>query len=419
MAHPRCTRSFPVGLLEGTSGSGDAFVIGTIFDGTVETHQARERAIQLAFSEVRDLDGIEGREVGIVFCTNEVNPGLDDLDQAAASAEVARFLGEELGISVILGPPSSDSVRATFEATTSTGTLLVSPSATSASLTELEGPASDESPGRLWRTAAPDAFQARVIADDLTMRGVTTVAVIAQDGAYGNGLADELELAFGGTVTRHSFANASARNTAATDAGASDAGEVLFFSSQTSDVSAFVLFAESFAGYDTKQVFLSDSAANMDFLTDAASASAIFDRIRGTRPAAPEGIVFDAFVSAYAAENGGADVTLFSFTAQSYDAAWITLLGATWAQVQEGGDLGARNVARGLRMLSAGTPFDVRASSYTGIADRFRLDESVNVRGASGELDYDPITEETTAPIEVWRISAAGDAFDRVRVVTP
>jgi branched-chain amino acid transport system substrate-binding protein len=286
-------------------------------------------------------------------------------------------------------------------------------------LTDLEGPASDESPGRLWRTAAPDAFQARVIAGDLTMRGVTSVAVIAEDGAYGLGLADELEAEFGGTVTRHVFANASARNTAATEAGSSTAEEVLFFSSQTSDASALVLFAASFAGYDTKQLFFSDSAGNMDFLTDAASASAIFDRIRGTRPAAPGGTVFTAFVGAYAAENGGADVTLFSFTAQSYDAAWLALLGATWAQTQEGGELSAPNIARGLRMLNAGTPFDVGAASYPGIADRFRLGESVDLTGASGNLSYDPVSEETSAPIEIWRIAATGDAFEQIRVETP
>lgn len=417
-AHPRCTRTFPPGLASSANEAG-TIVFGSIVDQSVETHQARENAIQLAVSEVRDQDGIGGTPVGVVFCTNQVDPALDELDQATASAEIARYLADELGVPVILGPPSSASAQAVFEAVESSGVLVISPSATSAALTALEGPATDDAPGRLWRTAPPDALQARVIADDLTMRGVTEVAVIAQVGPYGQGLADELEASFEGGVTRFSFDSASGRNTAATDAGSSDAQEVLFISSQTSDATGFVLFAESFAGYDGKNIFLTDSAANMDFLTDAAAASALFARIRGTRPAAPTGLVFDAFVGAYAAENDGADVRLFSFTAHSYDAAWIALYGASWATLRPDGPLSGTTVARGMRRLSAGPPFDARASSYPMILERFRLGESVDIRGASGDLNFDPSTEETSSPIEVWQVGTSGASFEAIYAVTP
>lgn len=413
--HPRCPTTFPADLT--SPAFADALVVGSVIDGSVETHLARQRAVRLAFTEVRDLGGLDGREVGLVFCTNEVDPRIDDLSQTEATAEVARYLEDELGVPVILGPPSSDATRAAFEATDEV--LLISPSASSSTLTALEGDATDADPGRLWRTVAPDALQARVIADDLEMRGVSRVAVIAQDGAYGTGLADELEAAFGGEVERFGYDSASTRNAAATDAGASGAEEVLFFGSQTSDVVAFVLFADSFAGYADKEIFLSDSAANRDFLTGASAASGLFDRIRGTRPAAPEGIVFDAFVSAYAAENMGANAEQFSFTAHAYDAAWIALLGATWAQLQEGGALTPETIARGMRMTSAGPPFDLRISSYADITERFRLGESVDVRGASGDLDFDPVSEETRAPVEVWRVAAGGGDIEGLYVVTP
>ena len=38
---------------------------------------------------------------------------------------------------------------------------------------------------------------------------------------------------------------------------------------------------------------------------------------------------------------------------------------------------------------------------------RFRNGESINIRGASGNLDYSPSTEETTGPIDVWTIDTA------------
>ena len=36
----------------------------------------------------------------------------------------------------------------------------------------------------------------------------------------------------------------------------------------------------------------------------------------------------------------------------------------------------------------------------------------IDVRGASGELDYDPVTEETTAPVEVWGIVNVAGSFE-------
>jgi hypothetical protein len=37
----------------------------------------------------------------------------------------------------------------------------------------------------------------------------------------------------------------------------------------------------------------------------------------------------------------------------------------------------------------------------------------------SGSLDYDPTTEETTAPIEIWVINADRTGFDTVATIEP
>ena len=397
----------------------DAFVIGAIADETLETHVARQNAVRLAFDDANELDGLEGREVGVVFCTNQVDPTLDSLDQNDATRDIVRYLDSALAVTAIVGPPSSGATAAAFEVVSTSGQLIVSPSATSPALTELEPPATDEEPGLLWRTAPPDSLQGRVIADDLTGRAVTNVAAIVEEGAYGEGLADVFEARYGGTVTRFTFSSSVERNTASRDAGSGSFEEVLFISSQTSDASAFLLFANSFPGYADKNVFLTDSAKNLDLLTDAMEASPIFPRVRGTAPAPPGGETFATFESTYNAEYGVSPAG-FSFTAHAYDAAWLTLLGALWAEFQEQGDLGGRSLARGIRRLSGGAvPVALGGDTFADARDRFRLGEAIDLEGASGALDYDPDLEETTGPIEVWTIAPAGDAFVQVDVITP
>lgn len=383
----------------------------------METHRARQNAVQLAIIEARDQGGLDGRPVGVVFCTNQVDPALDSLDQLAATRAVARYLAEDLAVDAIIGPPSSGAAEVAFEVTGPAGVLMISPSASSPALTELEPDASDESPGLLWRTVAPDSLQGRVIADDLEMRGATNVALILERGSYGEGLAGVFEENFDGAVERFEFATTSARNAAATSAGSGAFDEVLFISSQTADASAFLLFAASFSGFADKQIFLTDSAKNLDLLTDAAGASDLFGQIRGTAPELPAGVTYEAYLASYNAEFGE-DASAFSFTAHAFDAAWLAVLGGYWATLQEDAVRGTQ-IARGLRRISAGDAVQLGPSTLTAARAAFEAGRSVDVRGASGELDYDAQSEETRGPIGVWTITADASGFQTDYAVTP
>lgn len=416
VAHARCDRTFPSNLLDDPSAFGDAFVIGAIADESLDTHRARQNAVQLAFSEARDQGGLDGRAVGVVFCTNEVDPSIDALDQDTATVAVMRYLIDDLAVPAVVGPPSSDSAAAAFEAATATDTLVISPSATSNALTELEPTPTDARPGLLWRTVPPDALQGRVIADDLAARSITRLALIVEDSSYGNGLADAIQARYG-DATRFTFATASARNSVATMAGSMEFEEVVFISSQTSDSTAFLLFAETFDGYDDKNVFLTDAAKNQDLLNDAAAAAALFPRVRGSAPAPLAGVTYEAFLASYRAEFGD-EADAFSFTAHAYDAAWLTLVGASWALLQEP-DLTGRSIARGLRRVTGGVPVRLGPTALADTRERFLLGEDIDLEGASGALDYDAAEEETRAPVEVWTIASDGEGFVSEYEVTP
>jgi ABC-type branched-subunit amino acid transport system substrate-binding protein len=342
--------------------------------------------------------------MAIVYCTYEANVQLDNLKPTDAAIASARYLVDVLGVPAIIGPAGSGDVSAVYQALRGTGTLVMSPSATSPALTGLDPPASDAKPGLLWRTAPPDTLQGPKIAEDMAARGVTNVFVIAQKGAYGEGLATVFQGAFtGARPDVRLFGTENERNMLVTEGGSAASSEVLFISSTQADVIAFLQAAGQNAAYQTKTFFLTDSAANKEVIEGAPPM--VLERIRGTRPTPVDSrdAVFNNFRGSYAGEYTNEDVTAFSFTAHTYDATWLVFYGSAWSSIQEKSITGA-GIAKGLRKVSSGSEFNIQPLSWGSIVEQFRSGTGINVRGASGLLDYDPATEETSAPIEVWVI---------------
>jgi len=412
----RCVSSFPEGLLTQQSTDG-IIVIGNLMDRSLATHRARERAARLALKIINEQGGIDGTQVGIVFCTIEEDSEFDDMTRQDAAVATAHYLVDTLGVPAIIGPPSSGDTQAVFLALDGTDTLVISPSATSPALTALDPPVvDDENPGLLWRTAPPDSLQGRAIAYDMGEPGtdrtalVDTVAVIAETGPYGDELANvfstEFANTYGGNPMMLSYSSPTTLNEKIVDAALGSFDEVLFISSQTADVIAFMDAAASLLGFDNKGIFLTDSGANQDVIFDANAGR--FPQVRGTRQAPRDEArdpVFASFIAGYSTEYGE-DAREFSFTANAYDAAWLVAYGLAWATFHED-NLGGKSIARGLRRMSSGMRIELRGGDWQKGLTELRNRNSIDVSGASGELDYDPVTEETTSNIEIWKIDAA------------
>lgn len=421
---PRCLKTYPEDLFQNPTKYSDAIVIGNLMDRSLGTHQARENAAQLAFQQVNEYGGIEGRSFAQVFCTIEVNSDFDDLNRQEAAVASARYLIDALGVPAIVGPAASSDTQAVFQAIQNDDVLIISPSATSPSLSGLETPPfDDQAPGRLWRTAPPDSLQGQAIANDMNRPGpgrpgsVSSVAVIHEAGAYGEGLLQVFTLLFQGTVEVFPYDNESALSFGIADAGLANVEEVLFISSQSEDVISF-LDAATLTTYANKQIFLTDGAANQDVLTEADDLR--FDQVRGSRPAPLDPMndqVYVTFLSSYLTAYGDS-AEQYSFVAHAYDAGWLVALGAAWALLREDGLTGT-NIAKGLRRISdpEATPMDVRGDSWVAALERFENGDSINIEGASGPLDYDSTSEETSANIEIWRIQ--GNQLDGIDLWTP
>ncbi len=425
---PRCTQTYPPDLFDRRFQERGRIVIGNLMDRSNETHVAREGSAELAYDQANAAGGLDGRRFGAVFCTVEENPEFDGLSRADAAIATAEFLTEAVGVPAIVGPAASGDTQEVFQAIKDSGVLVISPSATSPALTELDPDVvSNDTPGLLWRTAPSDGLQGAVIAADMLGPGmgrktpVGTVAVIHETGAYGEGLFDVFARAFmdgGGQLELlRPFADDGQLADAIADVGESSVEEVLFISSQPDDISAFLNSASQLPGYDAKGIFLTDAAANPDVLSAANPAR--FDQVRGTRPAPLDpalDLVYASFIAAYATKFNGQDVRNFSFAANAYDAAWLVVYGAAWALFQEDGLTGL-NIARGLRRVSDGESIDVRQGGWVSVQQAFGEGRSIDVAGASGPIDYDPDTEETAADIEVWEIQ--GGQISGIYPVSP
>jgi branched-chain amino acid transport system substrate-binding protein len=118
-------------------------------------------------------------------------------DAAAATAAAEGLVGQ--GIAAIMGADCSGVTGAVLtNVAVPNGIGMISPSATSPGLST----AQDN--GLFFRTAPSDARQGEILANVLTERGVTDVALTYTNNDYGKGLADAFQTAYGalgGTVS--------------------------------------------------------------------------------------------------------------------------------------------------------------------------------------------------------------------------
>jgi ABC-type branched-subunit amino acid transport system substrate-binding protein len=440
-ASPRCNRTFPPRLLEDRLAHKDFIPVGSIFArDTAGVFANMENAVRLAFKHANDDGGVSGRNFGLVMCTNDPEVG-DGLSGAAASVEVARYLTEEIGVTAIAGPATSDNTLAVFQSVRDRGVLVVSPSATAVELSALDPiEVSDESPGLLWRTAPPDSIQAAAMANDMRtvnlgsgcpggdqcrVSAVQRVAVVHIEGLYGNGLATSFAEEFtrrGGTVDLLPFATVGQRDNRITEAPLiGGVEEILYISNDPErDISHFFDATPGIQAYDGKGIFLSEAGADPSIFGSVDSTR--LPQVRGTRPRPldlQDDLVFQRFVVSYQGEYNVSQAAIANspFAANAYDAGWLIAIGAAWATFQEDGDLRGRNMARGLRKISGGAVIEVGPSGWVLIQQQFEAGRSINLVGASGNLDYSPETEETTAPIEVWTVE--GTAINPRYTFTP
>lgn len=409
----RCTETWPTDLFTRPENYADDYIIGTLYDHSTDVPETL--ATQLPIIQVNDYGGLEGHDFAMIQCDYAEDLDVDELSADDAASAGAIYLAETIGVAAIIGPATSSQSQAVWNAlhndTTDADVVIISPSATSTSLTTIDGVSpTDDDPGLFWRTAPPDDLQGEVIAGLVTDSGANRVVTLHEEGPYGQGLYEAFDQNYAGDSTELTFADQSSMiESLTTSTEGYDA--VLFFAGDVGDIAAFLNAAASLDYYAEMPIFLSDAARDVDLLDATSSARALYPNITGTAPGAVSGDVYDAFDAAYGAQyEPDSSASDSSYTPYCFDATWLAIYGTAWSYYTEDA-VGGTGIARGLRQVSnpdvsAEDEIILRPTSWANLVANAQAAAEINVLGASGELDYDPATGETAGPIDVWTIDS-------------
>ncbi len=424
----RCTLTEPANLIDALDDPvGDYHLIGGIFRLQTPKERARADAARLAVREINEQGGLLGKTLGLVLCDNEADA---DGTSSAATVELARYLGVGLGAQAIIGPSSSSGTTGTVDSFIDerTPTLVISPSATSSSITKLVDRFDPENDpfGLLWRTCASDALQGKALAQYVDGQGLHKLLIIFQRDTYGQGLEETLRIEMQALEGQNSVASVPF------ELDEKDLASALNAATAVNNVEAIVVISNDAARtlrvfnemtnhptLLTPALFLTDGSKDQTVLLDATQPQAVIDLItkaQGTAPATPTTPAYQTFATNLKSQFG-TDPEGFSFVANAYDAtyaaAYALLFGLDREARPDGFDL-----AEGMSRLISGETVPVGPTGFTsGVAEIVGTQKRIDLEGTSGHLSFDPSTGDTPADIEVWKVSADFMGFDLVTTV--
>jgi branched-chain amino acid transport system substrate-binding protein len=379
-----------------------------------DTFGLLENAVQLAVEDFNDVTSLSGsKKVGWVACDTQGDKG------------IAGLIAEHLaltGISTIVGPALPDELLEIASTTTGAGMFVISPTASAAEISDL----ADND--LIWRTIPSDAAQANAIVDRLPLLDPPPdrIMILAKRGPYGQGLFDAVKPAadelFPGTVASLYYDDP---GTTEDDFQAIIANTVAFAAEHHADTmlllgdvdtSSMLLFYLSNAWEGSgdplpRFVFSHGGVAFMEpsvETVDPGFIPTLAANVEGISPIIQDEQNFDSFDTRYGIRFSGEGQ--LPMTALAYDATIVALLGMAAA----GDNPTGAAVADGMELLvdKSGTvvSFDTPALSFISDARDAVVDGTgVDLKGVSGELDFDLETGEVRTNLYSYGLVPAGE----------
>lgn len=328
-------------------------------------------AAQFAIQQVNDQGGFfEAGDQGEIIVGDT---GCADATKAADAAD--RLVNVE-NVVAIMGPMCSGAtVAAANNAGVPGGAVMISPSATSPAVTEIDDN------DLVFRTVVSDAYQGDVLARLIRSKDVDTVAVTYVNNDYGKGFADSFTAAFeaeGGTVTAseaHEEGKADYRaeigSLSATGAGAL---VVLAYA----DGSGQTIVRQALEGGDFQTFFGGDGMVSD---TLAQNVPGVEGKITFTRPSSPDVPGLEVYAAAMAEAGLPSDGT---FVANAYDAAFIIALA-----IEQAGSTDRAAVAEAVRSVASEPGETIMPGEWQKAKELIAAGQEINYEGATGSLEFD------------------------------
>ncbi len=359
--------------------------------GSHQNAQDRQRAFELAVTHLNEAGGVFGQPV-------QTAVGDTALDPDAAVAEARRLIEDE-GVHALVGPSTSANALPVAEQVAGPARVpLISPSATSPSLT-------DAADGDFFfRAALSDLAQGPVLAQIARQRGFDNVGLIYRNDLWGRGLASAFEGAWDGSVRsvasepgQTSFAEA-LRESAA---GGAQALIVILF--QTEAITA-VREALDRGVYD--RFVLGDALKNTE-LIEAIGVDALAGTYGAGTAVQPDSESSAAWTAAWLDAYG--EPPKGSYVREVYDATMALALAAQAANSIDGAEI--RDQLRSIGVA----PGQSVIAGPDGISEALKelaQGGKVIYDGASGTLDWDANGDLRQGHIGIWRFTADGQIED-------
>lgn len=368
-------------LLSGTAYAADT-TIGVVlgFTGPLDTLAPPMLAsAELAAKNINDQGGINGGQLKLV--TGDDNCVTADMATAAATQTI-----NDGAVAILGGMCSGVTAAIANNVSIPNGLLLISPSATAATITTLEDN------DLVYRTSPSDAYNAEVFANNLFARGVTELGITYVNNDYGKGLADNFSAAFvaaGGKVTAnvaHEEGKAEYR---------AELGQLAAAGSQNLVVLAYAngsgktVLQQAIESGDFTAYFGADGMVDNVLLEGFGGG---LDGFTAMRPSEPSGAGTAAFTAV--AEAGG--LTLGStFQQQSYDALFLMAL----ALQKTGGS--KDGVAQALRDVATAPGEVILPGEWQKAVELIAAGTDINYEGASGPVEFDAAGDVAGSVVEM------------------
>ncbi len=362
-------------------------------------------------------------------------------DEAKGALAAARHLAA-LGVPAVVGGASSAvTTQIATEVTIPAGVLLLSPSATSPSLTDLV----DQ--GLVWRTAPSDVQQGSALAllagefadarrEAPGAPAALSVVALYRDDSYGKGLYGEVSrlLRFGG----ESLLGPGDRFEAVTYGNPDDPASTPDLGARYDQAAADVVARRPHfvLALGTTEVvtnllprveeawpadagerpvyFLPDGGYVSQLVELMAANPSLRGRVFGTAPAAL-GATFEPFRARYEATFRDGTSADSIGAAGAFDAFYLIAFALAAAPPEA--PLDGAAVARGIgRLVPPGAPVELDQRAINSAFGALGRGENLDVQGASGALDFDVATGDTTAGLLVWCPAPSGSPPDALPV---
>jgi hypothetical protein len=436
----RCFHTTPS---EAYNNLSDYILIGSLYNPSYDLPTIK--AMDLVIEQANETESIGDKKLAIIHCdiSDDTTGEIDGEVGETVVKNTTRYLVDELQITAIIGPSTSTNSSWAYDIA-KTSSILISPSATSIGLSVIDGEVkTEENPGHFWRTVGSDEVQSMVLSHHINEQEKENILIVYKDDTYGapfeDALSDYLK-SMNPDVNIDNFPYSDMDSNFNFSNNLRNKDAVVFIAPEVSDVLTFteMFFAEDEnicpITEDSEQdedctlpsLYLADGSANEDFLTfinESNYTDAQISRISGSRPGLiRDSTAYENFVTDYDAFRGNFfgtfDQTVSYANAQAmkqtyapyaYDAVWMIVYAYDWAFTHTNTITNASDVSRGIRRLSnieATTDYNVTPSNWVPIRGIFSssADASVNITGASGNLDYDLESEELQNPIDIWNI---------------